>query len=54
MLHGEQGAGDKYDFISNIHSFIISVLTLSLMIFIFNPELLLNSIAIISSLILNI
>ena len=39
--------------LTNIHSFIIGVLTLSLMIFIFNPELLLNSIAIITSLIFN-
>jgi len=39
--------------LSNIHSFIIGILTIFIIIFIFNPELLLNSIAIISSLILN-
>ena len=45
---------NKYDLLSNLHSFIIGVLTLSLMLFILNPELLLNSIAIISSSILNL
>ena len=44
----------EYDLLSNLHSFIIGVLTLSLMLFILNPELLLNSIAIISSSILNL
>jgi len=39
--------------LSNIHSFLIGILTIFIIIFIFNPELLLNSIAIISSLILN-
>ena len=45
---------NEYDLLSNLHSFIIGVLTLSLMLFILNPELLLNSIAIISSSILNL
>nr|YP_010411990.1 NADH dehydrogenase subunit 2 [Auricularia delicata]URP31150.1 NADH dehydrogenase subunit 2 [Auricularia delicata] len=40
--------------LSNVHSFIIGTLTISIMIFILNPELLLNSIAIITSLILNL
>lgn len=40
--------------LSNAHSFIIGTLTISIMIFILNPELLLNSIAIITSLILNL
>ena len=39
---------------SNIHSFFIGILTLFIMIFILNPELILNSIAIITSLILNV
>lgn len=45
---------DDNVFLTNVHSFLIGFLTLSLMIFIFNPELLLNSIAIITSLILNL
>jgi NADH-ubiquinone oxidoreductase chain 2 len=40
--------------ITTIHSFLISVLTLIILLFMFNPELLLNYIAIISSLILNL
>lgn len=44
----------KSQLLSNIHSLLIGILTIFIIIFIFNPELLLNSIAIISSLILNI
>jgi NADH-ubiquinone oxidoreductase chain 2 len=40
--------------LSNTHSFIIGILTLSIIFFIFNPEILLNCIAIVSSLILNL
>lgn len=40
--------------LTNLHSFLIGFLTLSLMIFILNPELLLNSIAITTSFLLNI
>jgi NADH-ubiquinone oxidoreductase chain 2 len=40
--------------LSNIHAFIIGILTLSIIFFIFNPEILLNCIAIVSSLILNL
>ena len=40
--------------ISNIHCFIIGVLTISLVFFIFNPEIILNSIAIIASFILDL
>ena len=39
--------------VSNIHSLLIGIFTLFIIIFIFNPELLLNSIAIITSLIFN-
>lgn len=45
---------DNYGLLTNSHSFIVGVLTLTIMIFILNPELLLNSIAIITSLILNL
>ena len=45
---------NKYEILSNLHSFIIGTLTLSLMLFILNPELLLNGIAIITSSILNL
>nr|WUR10606.1 NADH dehydrogenase subunit 2 [Elmerina hispida] len=45
---------DNYAFLTNSHSFLVGVLTLTIMIFILNPELLLNSIAIITSLILNL
>nr|YP_010412004.1 NADH dehydrogenase subunit 2 [Auricularia villosula]URP31164.1 NADH dehydrogenase subunit 2 [Auricularia villosula] len=49
------GRGDwSTNILSNAHSFIIGTLTISIMIFILNPELLLNSIAIITSLILNL
>nr|YP_010233339.1 NADH dehydrogenase subunit 2 [Auricularia heimuer]QSX43104.1 NADH dehydrogenase subunit 2 [Auricularia heimuer] len=49
------GIGDwSTNMLSNAHSFIIGTLTISIMIFILNPELLLNSIAIITSLILNL
>jgi hypothetical protein len=44
---------DSNTVISNTHSFLIGVLTVFIIIFILNPELLLNSIAIVSSLILN-
>lgn len=40
--------------LTNVHSFIIGILTLSIMIFILNPELLLNSIAICISLLLKL
>ena len=39
---------------ANLHSFIISVLTLSIMLFIFNPELLIQSVAIIANLLFNV
>ena len=42
------------NYLTTFHSFMISILTLFILLFIFNPELLLNSIAIISSLILNL
>ena len=45
---------NELSILSNAHSFIIGTLTISIMIFILNPELLLNSIAIITSLILNL
>jgi hypothetical protein len=41
MVHSQ-----KLNFLTNVHSLIIGILTLSLMVFIFNPELVLNSIAI--------
>jgi NADH-ubiquinone oxidoreductase chain 2 len=40
--------------VSNIHSLLIGIFTLFIIVFILNPELLLNSIAIITSLIFNI
>lgn len=42
------------NYLTTFHSFMISILTLFILLFILNPELLLNSIAIISSLILNL
>ena len=51
------GQGEKEienQILSNIHCFIISVLTLIIVLFIFNPEILLNTIAILTSLIINI
>lgn len=44
----------KDSLITNVHSLLIGILTIFILIFIINPELLLNSIAIIVSLILNI
>ena len=40
--------------LSNIHSFLIGIITMSLILFIFNPEIILNTIAIMTSFILNI
>ena len=45
---------DKNEHLTNVHSFIIGILTLSIVIFILNPELLLNSIAIGIGLVLNL
>jgi NADH-ubiquinone oxidoreductase chain 2 len=45
---------DQNTIISNTHSFLISILTVFIIIFIFNPELLLNSIAVINCFTLNL
>jgi hypothetical protein len=45
---------DSNTVISNTHSFLIGVLTVFIIIFILNPELLLNSIAVMNCLTLNL
>lgn len=50
----EEASVGKNNYLTTVHSFIISVLTLIILLFIFNPELLLNCISITSSLILNL
>lgn len=44
----------NYNYFTSIHAFIIGILTLSIILFIFNPELIQNCITIITNLILNI
>jgi NADH-ubiquinone oxidoreductase chain 2 len=45
---------ESYEYFTSIHAFIIGFLTLAIILFIFNPELILNCIAIITNLIFNI
>jgi len=45
---------ESYLYLTSIHSFIISVLTLSIILFILNPDLILQSISVITSLIYNL
>jgi NADH-ubiquinone oxidoreductase chain 2 len=45
---------ESYNYFTSIHAFIIGFLTLSIVLFIFNPELILNCIAIVTNLIFNI
>jgi len=47
-------AEESYKYFTSIHAFVIGFLTLSITLFIFNPELILNCITIITNLILNI
>lgn len=54
LPHGPATINFNYNYLTTIHVYIISLLTLVILFFIFNPELLLNSIAIVSSLILNL
>ncbi len=42
------------EWLSNIHSLIIGILTLSIMLFIFNPELIMQSVAIIANFLFNV
>lgn len=42
------------NYLSTVHSLIIGILTLSIMLFIFNPELILQSVAIIANLLFNV